>query len=201
MQSSDSVFTVGHSTYPWEQFLALLKRWEITAIADVRSAPYSRYTPHFGRDSLSQLLRQEGIAYVFLGKELGGRPRDRALFTNRLADYEKMANVNSFRHGLQRVIDGAKRYRIAVMCSEREPLDCHRCLLIGRELMRLGVSVDHVLADGGIASHDKIEQQLLEMAELGSEDLFSPRSERLSIAYRDRARKVAFAEATPALLP
>jgi uncharacterized protein (DUF488 family) len=108
-----------------------------------------------------------------------------------------MAKANEFNKGLDRVVEGAKKYRIALMCSERDPLDCHRCLLVSRALAQRGVRVSHILDDGSIVGHAKIEERLLELSGRKAEDLFAPRSERLATAYRERARKVAFAEPQP----
>jgi len=191
------VFTIGHSTHSWERFVALLRSANVTAIADVRTSPYSRLYPHFNRDDLREELRLDGFSYVFLGKELGGRPSERGFYCEGIADYEKMAQANEFTKGLERVIEGAKKYRIALMCSERDPLDCHRCLLVGRALARCGVRVNHILDDGQIVSHTEIEDKLLELSGRDTDDFFAPRAERLETAYRERARKVAFAEPQP----
>lgn len=191
------VFTIGHSTHSWERFVALLQSTNVTAVADVRTSPYSRLYPHFNRDDLLEKLRSDGISYVFLGKELGGRPSERRFYCDGVADYEKMAQASEFSEGLDRVVKGAKRYRIALMCSERDPLDCHRCLLVGRALAQRGVRVSHILDDRRVVSHSEIEDKLLEISGRNTEDFFAPRSERLERAYRERARKVAFAEPQP----
>ena len=189
-----NVLTIGHSTHSWERFLTILRSAGVTAIADVRTAPYSRLCPHFNRDELREGLRVNDISYVFLGKELGGRPSERNLYCDGVANYEKMSKAPAFDKGLQRVIEGAQKYRIALMCSEQNPLDCHRCLLVGRALADRGVNVNHVLSDGTILNHQSIEDKLLELADRGADDLFASRAERLSMAYRERAQKVAFAE-------
>ena len=124
------ILTIGHSTLTYEAFLSLLRATGVSAIVDVRSVPYSRHTPQFNMDTLTSELKSDGIAYVFLGDTLGGRPETRAFYCNGVADYELMAKKPEFDGGLDRLIDGAKRYRIALMCSEQDPLDCHRCLLV-----------------------------------------------------------------------
>jgi uncharacterized protein (DUF488 family) len=149
------VLTIGHSTHAFDHFLSLLRRTGVTAIADVRTSPFSRRYPHFNRDELREKLLLDGIAYVFLGKELGGRPSDPNLYCDGVADYEKMATTESFKNGLKRVIEDAKKHRIALMCAERNPLECHRCLLVGRALAERGVAVRHILRDGAIASHGR----------------------------------------------
>jgi uncharacterized protein (DUF488 family) len=192
------VFTVGHSTLSYERFIALLRHAGVNAVADVRTSPFSRHFPQFNRDTLKSELRLDGVSYVFLGEELGGRPRDRMLYRDGVADYEKMATCEGFGKGLERVVEGAKRYRIALMCSEHDPLDCHRCLLVSRALVKKGVRVSHILSDGIVASQARIEDRLLELAGRKSDDLFAPPEDRLAAAYRDRARKVAFPEPQPA---
>jgi uncharacterized protein (DUF488 family) len=188
------VFTIGHSTHSWERFVGLLRSANVTAVADVRSSPYSRHCPHFNRDELRDELRRENISYVFLGNELGGRPRERRLYHDGIADYEKMSRSSTFGEGIDRVIEGAGRLRIALLCSEQDPLECHRCLLVGRALAERGVAVSHILSDATIATHGAMEDRLLEICGRAGADLFASRAERLAMAYRERARKVAFTE-------
>lgn len=188
------VLTIGHSTLSYERFLSLLRQASITAIADVRTAPFSRHFPHFNRDVLRDQLRQDDVAYVFLGEELGGRPKGKQFFCDGVADYEKMAKTEPFKRGLDRVIDGAKKYRIAMMCSEHDPMDCHRCLLVGRALYERGLSVRHILSGGQLVDHRQIEDKLMNMSGKSDIDLFEPPTKRLAAAYRDRAMKVAFSE-------
>lgn len=193
----NEIFTIGHSTHSWEDFIFLLQSANVTALADVRTSPYSRHQPQFNRNELREELRSDGISYVFLGKELGGRPSEPRFYCDGVADYEKMAQAPEFSKGLERVIEGSKKYRIALMCSERDPLDCHRCLLVSRALAERGVRVNHILDDGRIVSHSEIEDKLLKISGRNAEDFFAPRRERLAAAFRERARKVAFAEPAP----
>jgi len=134
---------------------------------------------------------------VFLGNELGGRPSDHQFYCDGVADYERMSRTAEFDKGLDRVLEGAKKYRIALMCSERDPLDCHRCLLVGRALAQRGIRVSHILTDGHVVSHPEIEDTLLKLSGRDTDDFFSPRSDQLAAAYRERARRVAFAEPQP----
>jgi len=189
-----TVFTIGHSTHSYEHFLSLLRASGITAVADVRTTPFSRHFPHFNEDALRSELKLDGISYVFLGKELGGRPSGRSFYRDGVADYEKMANTQMFASGIKRVIEGAKKFRIALTCSEHDPLDCHRCLLVGRSLCEEGVKLVHILGDSSLVSHEAIEEKLLSLAGRSSDDLLMTASERLSAAYRDRSLKVAYVE-------
>lgn len=197
MASTDSdlvVLTIGHSNHSWEAFEALLRGAGVTAIADVRTSPWSKHTPQFSKTALSERLRQAGIAYVWLGDALGGRPGKPSLFRDGVANYERMAQESAFREGLDRVCSGAQSHRIALMCAEKHPLDCHRCLLVGRALAESGVQVGHILADGRIEPQAVTETQLLTAAGLDQDDIFESRAERLARAYRRRGQKVAFAE-------
>ena len=148
------VYTIGHSNHPIERFVDLLRGAGITAVADVRSTPHSRRWPQFGRARLERSLAEADIAYVYLGAELGGRPGDPSLLSDGKPDYGRMAATPAFAAGLDRVVDGVRRYRIALMCAEREPLECHRFLLVSPHLLQRGVAVRHILADGTIEPNE-----------------------------------------------
>src|SRR5262249_739556 len=123
------LFTIGHSNHPIERFIELVRGAEVTAIADVRSTPASRRYPWFSQARPAPRLAAEGRPYVPLGAPLGGRPRDPRLYReDGVADYASMARTDDFRAGLDRVAEGTRRYRLCLLCAEREPLDCHRCL-------------------------------------------------------------------------
>ncbi len=190
------VLSVGHSNLSYDDFLALLRGAGATAVADVRSSPYSRRLPHFDGRELKRRLAAEGIAYVHLGRELGGRPSDRRLYRDGVADYEAMARVPAFASGLDRLVAGASRYRIAMMCSEGDPTECHRCLLVGRALKERGTRVGHVMSDGRQVRQEAVEQYLLALAGELREDLFRTPAERVSSAYRARASKFAYRQET-----
>jgi uncharacterized protein (DUF488 family) len=192
MSSASAILTIGHSRHSLERFIALLEALQVTAIADVRSAPVSRFSPQFNKAALAASLAARGIDYVFLGEELGGRPERTELYTQGVADYEKMAATPEFRAGLERLVELAKQHRVAAMCAEADPLDCHRCLLVGRALAEAGREVGHVLPTGEIIAHSAAEDRLLEFAGLAEADLLLPRAERLAEAYRARNRKAAF---------
>ena len=186
------LFSIGHSNIPADRFIAMQRAAGITAIADVRSVPFSRFCPWFSAKNLMPLLAQEGLGYAAYGLELGGRPNDPALYHDGIADYEAMAKLADFRSGLDRLLAQAAQARVCVMCSEREPLECHRCLLVTRALAARGLNVGHILYDGTVEPHAATEQRLLEL-ENESEDLFvTGQNERLAAAYLRRARAVAY---------
>ena len=166
------IFTIGHSTHAIERFVELLRQHGITAVADVRSTPYSRRNPQFNRETLKQSLRDADIGYVFLGEELGARPKDPSCYDDGHIDYRKLAATQPFKTGLERLRSGMTTHRIAIMCAEKEPLDCHRTLLIARELVESGTPVTHILADGGIEPHDATVSRLKEPPQNLQDDMF-----------------------------
>jgi uncharacterized protein (DUF488 family) len=182
--------TIGHSNLPADQFLSRLKAHGVTAIADVRSVPFSRRFPWFSSRTLSERLQSKGIAYVTMGDALGGRPTSPALYCDGIADYEAMAGTAEFRAGLDRVMAAMMRYRVCLMCAEREPLDCHRCLLVGRAITSRGYSIGHILGDGSIEPHSATEERLL-AGPRPAGDLFADRESLLADAYRRRAHRIA----------
>jgi uncharacterized protein (DUF488 family) len=187
------LLTIGHSRHSLERFIGLLEGAGATAVADVRSAPMSRFSPHFNKAALAEPLAARGIAYIFLGAALGGRPNRPELYTQGVADYEKMAASPEFRTGLEQLREAAERHRVALMCAEADPLDCHRCLLVGRALAEQGVDVGHILATGDVMTQTEIEDRLLASEKLADQDLLgASRAERLADAYRARNRKAAY---------
>src|SRR5580698_6132917 len=190
--SAFDLFSVGHSNIPADRFVALLHAAGVNAVADVRSTPYSRVFPWFSRKPLEQRLATAGIAYLPYGETLGGRPRAQNLYRDGVADYEAMAESAEFQDGLGRLQSDADKHRVCLMCAEREPLDCHRCLLVARALTERGLTVGHILHDGAIESHVATEQRLLDWAAT-EDDLFTTgQMQRIAAAYQRRARAVAY---------
>jgi uncharacterized protein (DUF488 family) len=193
MSLAPTLFTIGHSRHSLERFIELLKAAGVTGVADVRSAPMSRFSPHFNKQRLSASLAARDIDYLFLGEQLGGRPERAAMYSDGVADYEKMAASSEFRAGLAQLRAAAEAHRIAVMCAEADPLDCHRCLLVGRVLAAAGDDVRHILASGDVVAHAEVEDRLLALENLADRDLLdAARADRLAQAYRARNRKAAY---------
>ena len=188
----DAVFTIGHSTHPQEHFIHLLQRHGITALCDVRSAPYSRVNPQFNREELKDALHARGIRYVFLGKELGARSEDPACYEHGRVQYDRLAHTDLFRRGLERVQEGMKKYRLALMCAEKEPLECHRTILVARHLAALGFDVRHIHADGKLESHADVLSRLARMLNLPEQDMFHSREELLADIYRRQEERIAY---------
>jgi uncharacterized protein (DUF488 family) len=196
------LLSVGHSNHEWPRFLELLRRAGVTAVADVRSSPYSRRLPEYNRGVLEAVLRADGIAYVYLGDLLGGRPADRDLYDPEgWADYGRIRRTASFRRGLDRLLLGAERYTVAMLCAEEDPLDCHRGLMITPALAELGRPPLHLRKDGSLETTADMEAKLLPATGVGAgllDGLFAGQlgeAERRGLvaeAYRIRNRQVAY---------
>jgi uncharacterized protein (DUF488 family) len=187
-----TVYTIGHSTHSIERFLALLKNSSIEAVADLRSAPYSRRQPQFNQDPLRRALGNNKIDYVPLGAELGGRGNSHSERDEhgRIL-YRSIAESAEFKEGLSRVQAGSSRLRVALMCTERDPLNCHRGILVSRILVGHGVQVLHIHGDGEIESHRDAEDRLLRMTGLSQMDLFHSEQQALASAYERQEARIA----------
>jgi uncharacterized protein (DUF488 family) len=188
----NSVFTIGHSRHSTEAFVTLLRQHTITSVADVRSSPYSRFNPQFNKETIESDLKENGIKYVFLGRELGGRSDDPTCYENGRVKYSRLAQTELFGGGLDRLIRGADDYRIALMCAEKDPLQCHRTLLVARALVEHGVVVEHILANGKLESHQAAMERLLDVVGLPHQDLFRSREELVSEALALKEEQVAY---------
>lgn len=143
------IFSVGHSNHTMEEFLSLLEAVEVEVVVDVRSHPQSKYAPHFGSADLKRDLGASGIKYLYLGRELGGRPDDEAFYDeNGYVLYSEWAQSNLFLQGIERLERGIANHRIAMMCSEENPTQCHRRVLITPVLKSHGIEVAHIRANG-----------------------------------------------------
>jgi uncharacterized protein (DUF488 family) len=195
----NTVFTIGHSTHLQERFIALLRQHGMTALCDVRSKPYSRMNPQFNREELKEALLAQGVEYRFLGKELGARSDDPNCYENGKVQYDRLAETELFKYGLKRVLRGMRDdFRIALMCAEKEPLECHRTILVARHLVALGVTVEHILADGSLENHDAALSRLARMINLREPDLVHSREQLIADAYRKQGERIAYEAVEPA---
>jgi uncharacterized protein (DUF488 family) len=140
-----AVYTLGYGARSLDDFLALLRRFDIACLVDVRTSPYSRHRPEFSKQPLDTALKTAGIRYVFQGDSLGGRPDDPDCYTDGRVDYNRLAEKESYQNGLERVVKAVGQgMRVALMCSEGRPEDCHRSKLIGVSLAARGIEVIHL---------------------------------------------------------
>ena len=189
-----AIMTVGHSNHQWASFAQLLREHTVTAVADVRSSPYSRINPDYGRELLQQRLRTAGIAYVFMGRELGARRTERECYVDRQARYERIAELPLFKNGLNRLRAGLQDHRIALLCAEKDPITCHRMVLVCRQFRGDSIDIQHIREDGSLESHIAAERRMLAAVGVPSADLFAGKHELMEEAYRRQGRKIAWTE-------
>jgi uncharacterized protein (DUF488 family) len=192
----NDVFTIGHSTHASDYFIGLLAEHGITAVADVRSSPFSRFNPQFNREVLSTTLRAHKISYVFLGEELGARSKDPECYVDGKAQYDRIARTSLFKNGIARVLEGVQQFRVALMCAEKDPLACHRAILVSRALVEQSVEVNHILADGNLETHPQLVERMLQQWNLQGDDMFNPKQNRIQEAYRLQGDLIAYTEDT-----
>lgn len=143
------IYTIGHSNHTWESFAPLLKRHGVRALVDVRSNPVSRWAPFANKRRLPGLLEPEGIAYVYMGDSLGGKPADPSRYdSDGRSDYDEMRLDASFRKSLDALLPLAEETTVVLMCAEENPARCHRRLLLGPALEARGALLRHIRKDG-----------------------------------------------------
>lgn len=191
------VYTLGHSIHSMTRFVELLKQHGVTAVADVRSRPFSRMNPHFSKGAFSKSLKAHGIAYSFLGAELGARPDDPSCYVQGRARYDLIARTTFFQHGLDRVVTGAAKYRIALVCAEKDPMTCHRAMLVCRHLVTRGVEARHILASGALEDHADGLRRIASQVGVSLTDLFRDPSEIIEEVYARRISEIEYIEARP----
>lgn len=189
------IFTIGYAPHTIASFCGVLKQHGITAVADVRSNPHSRFKPEFNRENLTVALRKMGIAYVFIGDLCGARPDIPACYVDGVVRLDILGHRPEFQQGIKRLHEGMTQFRVALMCAEKDPIMCHRMVLVSRHLGRIShVNVRHILSDGRCEEHCEAEARLLKLFDLASEELPGfgrSYEERLEEAYRRQAARIA----------
>ncbi len=198
------ILTIGHSNHQLSVFAKYLHQHEISTLADIRSVPYSRYCPQFNKDSLGRSLNERSIDYMFLGRELGARVNDPSCYLNGRIVYSRLARRLEFSSGIKKLIECARNERTVLMCSEEDPLTCHRTILVARELDREGISIEHIRGDGRVETHDDVKTRLLKLTGLyqgeGSQlDMFHQQDndKLLSDAFEIQEEKIAYRTVQP----
>jgi hypothetical protein len=202
MISSARVFSIGHSNHAMGDLLRLLRAAGVTAVADVRSRPYSGRHPQFNRPDLEAALSECDVGYAFLGDLLGGRPGQMSLYDEEgRIDYQRVRKTAAFQRGLERLVQASDEFRIAILCAEEDPLDCHRGLMIAPALVERGIAPVHLRGNGEVETNAEMEERLLAETGVGAgilDGLFATtlpeieRRELLAEAYRLMARRKAY---------
>ncbi len=189
------LYTIGHSNHSIEQFLRLLSSHSITCVCDVRSNPYSRYAPQFNRETFEQSLKSVNVRYAFMGDQLGGRSRTPSHYVGGRVQYNAVAASASFQDGLGRLRHEAAVQKVCLMCTEKDPMNCHRAILVSRHL-RDEMEILHILADGTVETNAEFEERLRASLNIPAQDLFEDYATLINRAYDLQGKKIAFS-ATP----
>ncbi len=194
------LYTIGHSTHKKDVFVHLLNRHAVTAVCDVRSNPYSRRNPQFNRENLQKTLQFHNIAYVYFGSELGPRSSDSSCYENDKVQYDRLARTRSFHQGLNRLRKGSKSFSIALMCSEKDPIMCHRMILVSRNMRCDDLDIKHILTDGSLESNRAAEKRLMNKLKIDPDEMFYSEERLICRAYDMQSKKIAFIRKQPSSL-
>jgi uncharacterized protein (DUF488 family) len=188
----NTLFTIGHSTHDLSAFLGLLQMHDVQAVADVRSQPFSSRFPQFSRLALEKSLKDNHLRYVFLGHELGARREEACCYMDGQARYDLVAKTSAFADGITRILKGLEQYRLALLCAEKDPITCHRTILVCRHLRGRGFAIQHILGDGKLESHEALEDRLLKLFGESQPSLFASREQLVEQAYDEQGGKIAY---------
>ena len=177
-----------------EEFIKLLTMHSIAVICDVRSVPYSQYASQFNKELINKELQKHNIRYVFLGKELGVKSDNPRCYANGRVQYKCLAQEPLFNQGINRLLEGIKNHRVTLMCAEKDPMTCHRTILICRHLRSKCVEIKHILEDGKIEYNTDLEQRLLGALKLPQYDLFTSQETFIEMAYDMQGEKIAYVD-------
>lgn len=198
MEKKPVIYTIGHSTHPLDYFLDLLKTYKINCLVDVRSVPASSYNPQYNQEALKNFLKKNGITYLHFPEEFGARHTEPALLNEGQVDFEKVRSSLAFKNGVERLWQGVEKgFTITLMCSEGEPLDCHRFSMVSLALDKDGFDVKHILKDKSLIANSELEAQLLKKYQkrLPIPDIFNPdisQADQLKVAYRLKNKEIGF---------
>ena len=195
-----TLLSIGHSQHQVDYFINLLKSHDVNYILDVRSTPYSQFAASYNRESIRPVLQSNGIEYAFMGNYFGARPTDSSLYSTKdIWIFEKVANSSRFKKGFDNVEKGVKQgFRIAFMCTEKDPIECHRAILVTNAFYKAGYSIEHIMPDNTIQTQQDINERLLDMYYPNRNQLSLFVSENLSAeqylleAYKKQNEKIGY---------
>lgn len=158
------IFTIGHSNYPVEKLIDMLRYYNIDCVVDIRGTPYSKYNVQYNKDTIKNTLVKEGFVYIYMAKEFAAKRENKISYNKEgYSDFEKVIKEDDFIDGIKRLQNGCnKGYKIALLGAMQDPIRCHRSILVGRELLNHGFNVKHILDDYSLASQNDIEEDLLD---------------------------------------
>lgn len=195
---SRTLFTIGYSNRSLDEFIEILKLNHIDVLCDVRSHPYSKFNSQYNKEPLKKILKDNGIIYVFLGLELGGRPQDSYCYENQKVRYELVSELDIFKKGIKRVNDALKKsFRPALMCAEKDPINCHRAMLVTKMFRSNDLEILHIIDKDNCENNPKMEKRLLGLLNIHPNLFDGPDLEGLiSRAYSLQGEKISYSEKT-----
>lgn len=191
------IHTIGYSGIQIDEFLALLKAHRCTVVCDVRSFPTSKFRPEFSRGAFKLHLNEAGLKYAFFGAALGARPTDRSCYRNGTAEYGLIAKQPSFNEALSRLSGGASKSGIALVCSEADPIECHRAILVSRHLAKFVPDIRHIHSNGTLESQTDLEDRLIELYGTAPPPLLRTKDQRdagVELAYQKQGDAISYSE-------
>ncbi|CCL59198.1 Uncharacterized conserved protein [Clostridioides difficile] len=158
------IFAIGHSNYPYDKLINMIKKYDINCVVDIRETPYSKYNIQYNKEAFNESLRNSGFLYIYMGKEFGAKRTNKDVYTQEgYADFEKVAKEDIFLNGIERLKKGCQMgYRIVLLGAMQEPIRCHRSILVGKVLNKEGFDVKYIMHEGNLAYQEDIEELLLD---------------------------------------
>ncbi len=193
------IYTIGYTSFQINDFIETLIKYKITCLIDVRSTPYSQHYSDYNKDTLEITLKNKEIIYRNYAHEFGARQENTIFYANGgYLDFNKFTSSNQFLEGVKKVTKGIEKgYKFALMCAEKDPINCHRSIMLGKGFKELGYNVDHIKANGQVETQCEIEIRLLDMyfKDRLQLSLFSASSDEDSLlneCYRKRNIDIGF---------
>ena len=197
MSSCDQYFclyTIGYTAFSLDDFIKILQKKNIKAVIDVRSSPYSSRYSQYNRPIIEDTLKKNNIYYLFFGDVLGARPQNYSLYSDNIADFSKISKTKDFIDGCERINSGLKKMSICLMCAEKDPMTCHRSILISNRFRHIypEIEIKHILESGIIEKQDHLDRRIMDKYDLLQENFFKSYNERRDEAYKKQEREIAY---------
>lgn len=157
------IYTIGHSNYPEERLIDMLKYYDVNCVVDIRGTPYSKYNGQYNKETIARTLTEAGFVYIYMAKEFAANRENKLSYNEKgYSDFEKVVEEKEFLNGIERLKVGyGKGYKIALLGAMQDPIRCHRSILVGKSLRNHGFDVKHILDDYTLGSQENIEENLL----------------------------------------
>ena len=190
----NTLFTIGYGNLEIKNFIEIVKKNNIEIICDIRSQPYSSYSPAYSQEPLKKVIKENSIKYIFMGDSLGGRSEDMDCYENNRINYEILSQKKTFQDGLDRLLEGLNKYKIAIMCSEKDPEKCHRTLLVARYIKNKHSNIVHIHHNDSLEKHSEFEKRIINLNNKQQQTLLNLEDEEttLSHVYKKLSKKAAY---------